>query len=180
MTSDVMPLHGMQLNLFKGVGYPPRPDSFSEKVLDMTIDALMPSIRNWMTSDDDRRFYVSDKDESDIRQELRQAIEFKYDGYLIAKELDDYNGWDSDEQLVRILDGVAALRYTAKNSLVKEWVLQNGVMPEYSVGQRVTFKCNGEVKSGIVKLVDMVYAQYRVACEDRTFLIDYEQIVKEG
>jgi len=64
------------------------------------------------------------------------------------------------------MDGVADERYMALTNLVNRWVLQNGISPKYSVGQRVSIKKENKKHEGVIVKVDESVAKYLVRCED--------------
>jgi hypothetical protein len=152
---------GFQLQLFEGIGHPPRPKIYDNNVLEATLDSIMPAVKRW--SDKNSSNF---DDADDTREQLRDAIEFEDDSRRILNYLEDHYYWSVDRDLQEIMDGVADERYMALTNLVNRWVLQNGISPKYSTGQRVSFKKENKTHEGVVVRVDESVAKYLVRCED--------------
>lgn len=154
---------GMQLKLLHDVGNPPRPKLYDDDVTSLYLDRLVPRVMEWLRSTGD----VDSSDEymSQLRSDIAEATDHSNDGYEMARYLERHCYWECDSALVEILDGSMSLRLAAKYSLVEQWVLNNGIIPEYSVGQRVTFRNRGKIVDGEITKVEAKRAQYIVFCE---------------
>ena len=152
---------GMQLQLFEGIGHPPRPKIYDGDVLEATLDSIMPAVKRWSDKNSS-----SFDDADDTREQLRYAIEFEDDSRRILNYLEDHHCWSVDRDLQEIMDDVADERYAALTNLVNRWVLQNGISPKYSVGQRVSLSVKNETHEGVIVRIDESVAKYLVRCED--------------
>jgi hypothetical protein len=117
----------------------PRPKQSDDAVIDEVASLLLPDVMKWLEVDS-----ADEEEKEETVKSLRRAISWDYDGYAIAKNLDD-RGWDPDARLVDILDraGMAALK--AHGNLCRKWVLEEG-MEGPAVGTVVLF----QKKEGVV------------------------------
>ena len=148
---------GMQLKLFE-CNDPPRPKLYSEEVLEMTVDKLMPLIMKWYGN--------TSENEIEIRENVKLAIEFDDDGYEIVRTLESSCYWDVDRSLIDVMDEVSHLRRLSHDYYVEKWVLNNGVMPKHQLGEVVSFKQKGKLYSGTITKILEKDAQYLVNCPD--------------
>ncbi len=143
-----------------------RPSHYDEK-MDLEIArVLLPKVLQWLKSGGGTD--PTDEERHDILEQLTSACRFHDDGYEVAKELDNRHMWDSDSSLVDVLDEIVNLRHRIHEKVVEAWVQQHGVVPQYSVGQRVAFKrqlWDKEAITGEVTAVREKTAQYLVFCE---------------
>lgn len=88
-------------------------------------------------------------------EDAYDILEYYYneDGYNLAKEFED-KGYDSDSNLVDILDGVSYEKHNIKKKYLEQWVSDNSVKLDYEIGDIV--ECNlikhGKVECEVVKL----------------------------
>jgi hypothetical protein len=150
-------MHGMQLKLFE-CDDPPRPKVYSEDVLEMTLDKLMPSVMKWHGS--------SSGEEGEIREDVKCAIEFEDNSYEIVKYLEDTCFWSVDRDLIDVMDEVSHFRYLSHKYYVEKWVLNNGVTPKGQLGQSVSFKQKGQQVAGTIKKIIEEEAKYLVFCPE--------------
>jgi hypothetical protein len=147
----------VQLPLFKDLPIPPRPKRFSENVLEETVDLMMPSVMKW---------FGSSEDEEEIRDNIKQVLEFEDDSYQIAKELEDNLYWSVDRELINVLDEVKWRRDEAHKGVVYAWVVQNCVTPKLTLEQKVQFRHKGRILEGIVTKIYESEAKYLVFSEE--------------
>lgn len=143
-----------------------RPSHYDEKIDQEVAQALLPKVLQWLRSRGEDE--PTDEDKQDILAQLTDACRLHDDGYEVAKCLDDRHMWESDSELVDLLDEVAFARIRSHEKAVEAWVQQHGVVPQYSVGQRVAFKqrrWDKEAVTGEVTAVREKTAQYLVFCE---------------
>lgn len=76
-----------------------------------------------------------------------------FDGYELARELEDNFGWGIDAALVDVLDSASALHHFAHEQKVKEWVQRFNVRISFAVGQRVVTNRKNE-RGVIVRLFE--------------------------
>ena len=151
---------GMQLQLFKDIGYPPRPRIYDDQVLEATMEKVLPKVLKWREKNG-----TDYTDSDDVKTELKDAIEFEDDSRKILNYLEDHYYWSVNRDLQEIMDEVAEERYIALTQLTNQWVLQNGVSPKHSVGQRVSFVTKNKTHEGVVAKVDESVAKYLVRCK---------------
>lgn len=143
-----------------------RPSHYDERIDLEVAGALLPKVLRWLKARGEDE--PTEEDRQDILEQLANACRFHDDGYEVAKQLDDRHMWESDSELVDLLDEVAFARIRAHEKAVEAWVQQHGVAPKYSVGQRVAFKrqrWDKEKVTGEVTAVREKTAQYLVFCE---------------
>jgi hypothetical protein len=155
-------MKGMQLQLFDDLPIPPRPSQYAKEVNDAIVERITPDIVNWICHGGDTAPGLEEID--DIKTEIFSAIEYEEDPYGIAKSL-EYAGWDSDGELVHILDNVGRYRYEAyKDHVYNSWILKHGVVPKFSIGDSVVFAHRGRQETGEVIRVYPEMAQYTIHC----------------
>ena len=157
-------MKGMQLQLFSDLPLPPRPSQYCDEVTHLTVDKVLKSILKWMYHGN---YSPPQSEIDDLKEDIFTAIQWDDDGYKIAKNLESA-GWDSDGELVDLLDDVARHRYEAHEGLVhREWILKHGVEPKFSVGDKVSFKYKGGFDVGEVTKIHHSNAKYVIFCEHR-------------
>jgi hypothetical protein len=150
-------LPGMQMKLFECAD-PPRPKYFSNEVLEMTLDKLLPTVATWLQDE-------QAVDDPAVRDDIRNAIEFDDDSYQIVNYLDD-RGWQCDRSLIDVMDAVGRFRQASHDYQVEKWVLNNGIQPKSKVGDRVNFKSKGKMCTGEVIEVKESLAKYLIFCPE--------------
>jgi hypothetical protein len=107
--------------------------------------------------------------------ELQQCIEdakevlsgnIDGNGYELAKDFESDFGYDPDAEMVEILDSVWYKKNEILNNTIKQWVIDDNIKPEYSVGDTVMFTHGreGEVIGEITSIYENT-AQYVVCVE---------------
>lgn len=148
----------------------PRPTLQSDEVLAMVADKLMPSIEGWLMLDaEDDQHEMAVKEYAD---DLLLALEVSRDGYKMASYLDDRHGWDSDAELVDILEG--ADFYGCERIAVMAWVNDNDVKPKYETGAQVKIKIRRDPKEYTGEVTHIR--------EDGTYTVCIEELghIKQG
>lgn len=167
MNIDIVPV-GMQLPLITNVGIPPRPKIYDDIATERYITALIPGVLKWLRETNDIEDEFRDPSDSylqQLREELTDACDYNCDGYQFASNLERRFHWGVDSSLVELLEDSAALRMVTFNTLIKEWVFSNGILPQYSVGQRVKFMAR-TVHVGNIVRVDIDHANYTIYCPE--------------
>lgn len=120
-----------------------RPNNSSPEVLIMVVNKLLSQVIQWGSYTDD--------EESEVGEQLLNALESERDGYDLAKYLDDRFSWDCDSELVDILDG--ADFYGAAKTAIKAWIRDNAIVPAFEVGRQVSVKMarQAEMLTGIIR-----------------------------
>lgn len=107
----------------------PRPTNSSEEVKHLVVSHILPKIMKWIGDD---------PDENDVISNLMDVISYRENGYTMAKMLDDTYSWDSDSELVDILNSLDF--YRSCNILASQWISDNNIVPEYKVGDIVSVR----------------------------------------
>lgn len=172
MTSDKSKIPiGMQLTLFD-CGAPPRPREYDKRVIDQLVEWYGGAVCKCMG--------FGPRDRDDALEELRDAFENETDPESIVDFLDENYYWQ-----IKDLDTVLRDAWDTRNrivkSLTKDWVLQNGVLPEYSVGQRVMLKTTFNTTLKTIVKVDVEHATYTLVGRDsvHTWKAFYEEVGPE-
>lgn len=143
-----------------------RPHRYDEKVLELTLDSLMPKIVKYLQEEDTT--IVEDKDYVEqLRRSLSRAIEHEDDCYQICKNL-DYDSWVIDKGLRDVIDDVDRLRDAAYDVVIKNWIDENSITPKKSVGDVVKFKeqRSSKLTSGEITQIDLKRAKYLIYSQE--------------
>lgn len=102
------------------------------------------------------------------------------DGYIIAKRLDDYHGWECDKQMVDVLDGFASVVGDIIRAAEKRWARDENIQPQLKSGDRIILKSwRGEEHGIIDGINEHGAAQYLVKMDGETGntrrIVDFEK-----
>jgi hypothetical protein len=103
------------------------------------------------------------------------------DGYELAKAYEDKE-YNADSGLVETLDGVWFDKDLILNDVVKEWVSQNNIKPEHSIGDIVRFKLDSKDESGkIIRIIEgsakyVIHVDGKSKGDQDGFCINYENV----
>lgn len=83
----------------------------------------------------------SEQGRKEILSDLAEMLDDKFDweGYALAKWLDNEKGYRVDSHFVDILDHASHYAQTETERLTKEWVTAQQLKPRYDVGDSVRF-----------------------------------------
>lgn len=126
-------------------------------------------------------------DTDDTLHDLTQALTMETDGYHIGRYLED-EGWTMHAGLIEIFDEAMDLRLEAHRQLVREWVLNEGILPTRQLGDTVTIDHQGQRVVGVIDRIDTRQGTYLVRCHSlghvpqgqrgvHGFVINYEDIL---
>ena len=107
----------------------PRPNYSSPEVLMMVVDRLMPQVMAWGK--------FKEEEAPDIAEQVMKALR-RDDGYQRAKYLEDRFSWDSDSDLVEVME--CDDFYGATKTAIKAWISDNAIVPAFEVGRQVSVK----------------------------------------
>jgi hypothetical protein len=130
---------------------PKRPTSRDDAVLESAAEDLLPAYAKWCGG-------LSDEELPHARAALKRAIRWEHDGYRIVKDLEDYDGISGDSELVEIMDGAGHSVWEAEREAEKQWVSANGIVAQFAVGTRVTYR-DGE---GVIDTIEASTGRYIV------------------
>src|SRR5699024_9527264 len=104
------------------------------------------------------------------------------DGFCIAKQLERYEGWDSERDEMEGMDAGWSMFYRAEEELERECVESNSIAPLFKIGDSVTFKSHRGVERGLVSQIDKEKAKYIIQAENWDSggkpIINFEQVAK--
>jgi len=131
----------------------PRPNYSSPEVLVMVVDRLLPQVMQW------GKFRVDEAPE--IAEQVMKALKNGTDGYHRAKYLEDRFSWDSDSELVEVMESDDF--YGAARDAIKAWIRDNAIVPAFEAGRQVSVK--------VRRLSEMVTGTIRSLTEDGMYCI---------
>lgn len=134
----------------------PRPKESDPEVMDIVLGRVFEQVVEWLGAD-----YRPAEDE-EIKSQLREAIKHGWDGYGIARDLENYSHWNCDSELVETLENVSWWRCDAQRTLEARWVTATGATPKLKVGDLVEVMDRGEHYQGIIAAVDHKQGKYTV------------------
>lgn len=98
------------------------------------------------------------EDIESMAADIAKHARFCDDGYELAKNLDDREGWEINAHLVEYLDSHSFTLANYRDAWLKQWLVDNKVEPPFPPGTRVKY-CHGQ-KSGTITGI----YEYRPAC----------------
>lgn len=110
---------------------PARPSRYSDEVLRDAAITLAKPVGQWLEGAEPKGARL----EEILFEMLDTAIE--YDGYELAKILEDDLIWAVNAELVEILDGAESAISSAYEEAQKVWVKAHDIRPKYAAGQRL-------------------------------------------
>lgn len=158
----------MQLSLYDWrTVAPPRPKMFDEVIAQKIAEDMRSEIAMICLYDQD------DPDLDRAVNDVASAISCSDDPYTICKYLDDVRHWDVDGELLSLMSEVWHRRKDIHTLEIKNWVSENGVVPNFSVGQSINVTKSLPLHtielSGIIESIDLEQAKYRICCADGSF-----------
>lgn len=150
--------------IIEGVQTPP-PPAFDKEDL---IKALVEHIeKNGLWSDT-----PAEESAADIAKHWRDGI----DGYELSKNLDPYEGWFIDAEIVEELDGLESVISKAKLDARKVWANAWDIQPPYPIGTHVTTMRGGGVIACVCDYHAAAYLVKEDGCkqEGRHMVINFE------
>jgi len=118
--------------------------------------------------------------------------ETNWDGYALAKHLEDSYSMDMDADAVNTLDAAYMYQNKAHDALVRQWVIDTSAAPKYATGDNVRIACKapGDELLGVVKSVQATVLRYTVYIQEHAeearsgvylgTLYDEEQLLGPG
>lgn len=97
-------------------------------------------------------------EKEEIADDIARALESarpSYDGYQIAKSLDDNSYWEVDSDMVSELDDANRIVEEEMKKLLTAWVKETGYVHPYKVGDIVTAKWGGKIIEGPLQDIRM-------------------------
>lgn len=105
----------------------PRPKLNDDIIIEETARKLAVKVAEWLNNgtESDAEFLIND---------IKKAIKYSFDGYKIAKELDNY---EPDAALVEILDKTCFLMHRALKSACEKWNIENDLFNDNSIKSKI-------------------------------------------
>lgn len=121
----------------------PRPNYSSPEVIMMVVNRLMPQVMAWGK--------FGEEEAPDVAEQVMKALKNDTDGYHRAKYLEDRFSWDSDSELVEVMESDDF--YGATRDAIKAWIKDNAIAPAFEVGRQVSVKKarQTEMLTGIIR-----------------------------
>ena len=119
---------------------------------------MLPKVLAWLNETGDSE--GADEVLEQLQETLSRAYDF--DGYKLAKELEDDHYWDADEELVDIMSGAHWVVYDITQRRVAEWVKENDIKPTFAVGDHVEFESARTKQAGTIVKVNGHEATYTI------------------
>jgi hypothetical protein len=152
---------------------PNRPNERHPEVIRQVVERLRPVLADFLEEED--------PDLDDLADTLKSN--WDWNGYNLAKHLDNYCGWGADADLVEILSSAEGYGSIIVGQLTEEWVQKYGIRPAYSVGDRVACDISLRPKTGVIVKVYANLAKYVIQEDGKTYaqkesgwLIPYENV----
>jgi len=161
-----------------------RPQPLDRGVLENLVGRIFPSVKVWLEEAGEA---FTDDREQDLFDELVDLLEktytannirFGWDGYAIARELEE-RGWEPDAELVEILHDAEALAYQSLREEVVRWVAMNGLVPSHKVGEpiRVLLYTDESYLEGQVAFVHPETMEYTILTPTGAYLeVPHEKV----
>jgi hypothetical protein len=94
--------------------------------------------------------------------------ETDWDGYSLAKYLEDSYAMDMDADAVNMLDAAYMYQSKAHDELVKQWVIDTKAVPKYTVDTvvRIARDAPGDDLVGVIKSVQAMVLRYTVYIQE--------------
>jgi hypothetical protein len=153
---------------------PARPTEQEPSARLRMAEKLWPEFKQWVErnqplttiSTDDRKEWI------DIL-----IYEHDWDAFKFAKNMEGYVNANAD--LVDVLEG----SWICDDVEVRQWVKDNDITPDLSIGDEVTFSIHGGTFKGIISDFNLEMAQYKVPNPSyehgtQTYLVSYEEVTK--
>lgn len=164
------------------VNLTPRPVPRSEEILTKAVASIKDQIINWFESNTDA---VAEEAEKDIENELLDVVRHNidFDGYQLARELDEKYMWSADADLVDVLNNFGFHVDKCWRAAVEKWLEENKIKPALSVGSSVQLNQKGEVVSGKIVNIFPETGSYVIQIDGQTYgrpqsglVIPYENV----
>lgn len=146
-----------------------RPGKRDEAILKAAIQQILPEVLGWLGGDD--------RPEEVARDLLRAAEDSTdLDGYQLARTLERDCYWDSDTNLVDILEMLSSKVWQLHQKMVADWVKEQGIVPALKVGDKV--QCRHGV--GTIAEIWLGTAEYVVLIGTDRWLLPFEEVAAKG
>lgn len=124
---------------------PPRPTATSE----MRLQVATAIVADLFDADCLRN---SDADKAELAGELADAVQrsWSYNGYAIAKELDDHFGWSPNCEMIEHLDHFKHAMDQLIERATAAWIAENKIEPPFQLGDRVSARWGGDQITGTI------------------------------
>jgi len=132
-----------------------RPDIYDDQVQRAVAEKLAPKVMAWDSN--------GEYDLEDLVPELQKALDdaLNYDAYKITRSLDD-DGWEVDADLVDVFGAALSLALQERDRLTKLWVLAEGIVPTFKLGDRVQSRRRVNASTGEITNIDLELGRYLV------------------
>lgn len=124
---------------------PPRPTATSEMRLEVATEIVDDLFA-------DRHLRDSDGDKAELAAEMADVVQraAPYNGYIIAKELDDRFGWRPNAGMVELFDDFDHMLDQMVEKATAAWIADNKIAPPFQLGDRVLAKWGSDIITGTI------------------------------
>ena len=116
---------------------PPRPNNTSNAVEKAAAQRFLPFLREWLNEVEEEF-----TDEELIADIIRAAGRSHGDAFHMAKAFDDM-GYNGDYELCELCVSWDSFQHEETTKAVKQWVIDNNILPEFEVGDQIVYFQNG-------------------------------------
>lgn len=141
----------------------PRPSRYDKEVREAAVDAIMPSILEWMGDDD--------PDADGCRSDLLDVLRYGDSTEEMICTLHDRHDWEVSG-LYDVLDGIHSEVESAFSARLASWLRANDIKPRLVEGSDVTVRAynhqahRDQQASGRIVGIDHKRGTYTVCCPD--------------
>lgn len=101
----------------------------------------------------------------EIVRDLDSYYQPYYSTYKLAKDLDDYNSWEIDDDIIDTLSNLDSIFYELIQDATKKWIKENNIKPKFKIGDKVEFQQNNTKHTGEITKVNETEGKYHIFCE---------------
>ncbi len=144
-----------------------RPGLHSEFVARETAEAMLQLVNAYGMKRGTKNSELTESYLNELRQQLTIAVmNYKTPQEMVAFMRGcSIKAVPEDDDLVKIMSGVAKKKIEVYHRLVKSWVKDSCVSTTRRVGDKVLFERDGKAENGVISQIDSETAQYVVFCE---------------
>ena len=155
-----------------GKNRPKRSDGY---VLDNVAIEFGKTLYKW-AGDGDEKGCIDD-----AKKLLKNSYVINYDGFELAKELEDRFFYTGDSELVEVCDDLIWIVRKEHTKHIIEWVRINDIVPVFTIGTVVSFNLSKTQRMGKISKIDLLEATYTIEHLDadgqlHNYIINYEDV----
>ncbi len=150
-----------------------RPKDSDDEIIKEASQKFAVDLMKWCKAGGEQHCTIKEFEEDAF--EVLDGCFSHYDGYKIAKALEDDHYYSADESLVDICSGAWNYVHEAHSKALKIWIKDNNVVCPFKIGDTVKYYRNvGGWRTGVIKNIDNTRA------ECTCFNIEYGHSIPNG